>query len=153
MSSVVGFSGRNLPPPQSPFVKAPDPKNPSATDYALSSDGYQFLLNLLNAATASLSATTVASGLAATGANQATALQLDSDWNEFDAVSAGTGALLSSLQPGQTQTVFNDDPANALLIYPTPGGKINQLAVNQGFSLAHNARATFYFITPTEIKT
>jgi hypothetical protein len=152
MGSVVNVSGRNLPPPQVPFVNPPDPKN-SGVDYALSDTGYQFLLNLLNHATSSLAAGVVDKSLSATGNNQATALQLNADWNEFDHVPAGSGALLSALQPGQIQLVFNDDPAQALLVYPPPGGTINRLNENDAFSVPFNAKTTFYFTTATEIKT
>jgi hypothetical protein len=145
MASTVNFAGRNLPPPQSPFV--------DKANLNLSFDGYQFLLNLLNLSTSALSQKTVATSLVAAGVNQATALQLNSQWNEFDSVPAGSGVVLSTYQPGQEQLVFNDDPANALLVYPPPGGKINQLAVNAAFSVAANSKNTFYFITALEIKT
>ena len=145
MVSTVNFSGRNLPPPQSPFV--------DKSNLNLSWTGYQFLLNLLNAATSSLAASTANTRLTATGNNQLNALQLNADWNEFDTVPVGSGALLSALQQGQTQVVFNDDPTNALLVYPPPGGTINALAANAGYSLAAQSKATFYFIMALEIKT
>lgn len=145
MASTVGFSGRNLPPPQSPFV---DPGS-GVLDFT----GYQFLLNLLNQATSSLATANVNTGLVGAGTNQATALQLNADWNEFDSVPSGSGALLSALQQGQTQIVFNDATANAILVYPPPGGTINQLATNQAFSVAANSKATFYFVEALEIKT
>ena len=145
MASTGNFAGRNLPPPQSPFV---DKQNLN-----LSYDGYQFLLDLLNTATSALSQKTVSTGLKGAGSNQANALLLNADWNEFDTVAAGSGALLSALQHGQQQIIFNDDPANALLVYPPPGGTINQLSVNQAFSIAANSKATFYFLMPLEIKT
>jgi hypothetical protein len=91
--------------------------------------------------------------LVATGVNQATSLQLNDQWNELDSVPAGSGVVLSTYQPGQEQLIFNDDPANALLVYPPPGGKINQLAVNAAFSVAANTHTTFYFIGALEIKT
>jgi hypothetical protein len=151
MASTVNVAGRNLPPPQSPFVNAPDQDNP-VRNYALSFDGYQFLINLLNLSTSALSQATVSKSLIATGTNQATALQLNSQWNEFDTVPVGSGALLSAYQPGQQQLVINDDPANALLVYPPPGGTINQLNPNVAFSLAANSKATFLFITALEIR-
>ena len=152
MASTVNFAGRNLPPPQSPFVNAPDKDIPSK-GYTLSFDGYQFLLNLLNQATSALSQATVENGLIATGNNQATALQLNAQWNEIDSVPAGSGVLLSIYQPGQQQVVFNDDSSNALLVYPPPGQSINNGATNAAVSLATNTKTVFYFVTPTEIKT
>lgn len=144
MSSTVNFAGRNLPPPQSPFV--------DKSSLNLSYDGYQFLLNLLNRATSAIAQATVDNGLVSTGATQATALQLNAEWNEVDSVPAGTGVLLSVYQPGQTQIVFNDDLSNALLVYPPPGQNINGGAVNAAVSIAANTRGVFYFVTPTEIK-
>lgn len=151
MASTVGFAGRNLPPPQSPFVNAPDKDNPGK-NYSLSYDGYQFLLNLLNTATSALSQQTVGTGLTATGATQATALQLGSQWNEIDSAPAGSGVLLAAYQPGQQQIVFNDDPSHALLVYPSPGAQINALGTNNPISLAANSFKTFYFVRPLEIK-
>ena len=144
MASTVGFAGRNLPPPQSPFV--------DKGTFNLSYDGYQFLLNLLNTATSALSQQTVNTGLTSSGATQATALQLNAQWNEIDSVPAGTGALLAAYQPGQQQIVFNDDPSNALLVYPSPGAQINALGANNPITLAANSFKTFYFIRPLEIK-
>lgn len=144
MASTVNFAGRNLPPPQSPFV--------DKSSLNLSYDGYQFLLDLLNSATSALSQQTVGTSLTATGANQATALQLNSQWNEVDTTPSGSGVLLSSFQPGQTQIVFNDDSTNALLVYPPPDSAINNAAVNIAFSIATNSKAVFYFIKPGEIK-
>ena len=144
MASTVNFAGRNLPPPQSPFV--------DKGTFNLSFDVYQFLLNLLNAATSALSQATVGSSLNATGVNQATALQLSAEWNEIDSTPAGSGVLLASYQPGQTQIVFNDDNTNALLVYPPPDGQINALGVNAAYSIATNTKAVFYFVKPGEIK-
>lgn len=137
-------TGQNLPPPQSPFV---DPK----TGF-LSDDGYQYLLSLLNAAASSQATATVDGPLTATGTNQATALQLSAQWNEVDTVPIGSGALLSALNEGQSQTIFNNG-ANPLLAYPPPGGNINALAANAPFSIAAGSRATFDFISATQIRT
>lgn len=137
-------TGRNLPPPQSPFV---DP-----TTGVLSYDGYQYLLSLLNQASSQVPTSTVDNGLTATGKNQATALQLSSQWNEVDTVAAGTGVLLASYVPGQAQTVFNAS-ANPLNVYPPPGSQINALGANAPFVLAAGTRATFDFTSGTQIRT
>jgi hypothetical protein len=139
------MAGKNLPPPQSPFVSAPN--------FNLSSDGYQYLLSLLAAEQSAIPTASISTALVATGANQATALQLSSQWNEVDTVPAGSGVLLSTYQPGQAQIVFNGAPANALLVYPPPGYQINALGVNVGFSLAAGSRATFDFVSTTQIRT
>lgn len=136
-------TGLNLPPPQSPFV---DPKTG-----VLSTDGNQYLLSLLQAASSNQSTATIASGLEATGVNQATALQLSAQWNEVDTVAVGSGVLLSALNQGQSQTVFNQG-AHALLIYPPPGTQIDALGLNQPFSLAADARITFDFTSLAQIR-
>ncbi len=137
-------TGQNLPLPQAPFV------NPQ--DGTLSYDGYQYLLSLLNANASQIPTATTSNNLVATGTNQATALQLTSQWNEVDTVPAGSGVLLSAYQPGQSQTVFNGDPSNALLIYPPPGMQIDALGVNAAYSLAAGSRITFDFTSDTQIR-
>lgn len=133
--------GSNLPLPQSPFV---DPKTG-----ALSYDGYQYLLSLLNATASQTS--TITNSLTSAGTNQATALPLSSQWNEVDNVPAGTGVLLSSYQPGQSQVVFNQGLLN-LLIYPPPGFSIDSLGTNNPYTLASLARITFDFVSFNQIR-
>ena len=136
-------TGQNLPLPQAPFVNS---------DGALSYDGYQYLLSLLNSSSSQIPTATTANGLTATGTNQATALQLSSQWNEVDTVPAGSGVLLSAYQPGQSQTVFNGAPVNALAIFPPPGMEIDALGVNAAYSLAAGSRVTFDFTSDTQIR-
>lgn len=141
MAQTTGF---NLPPPQTPFV---DPKT-GILDWT----GYQYLLSILAAAANSQTTASVAEGLEATGNNQATALQITSEWNEVDSVPNGTGVLLSVMPPGQSQTVFNGDPAQALLVYPPPGVQIDALGENEPYSLAHGTRLAFETWSATQIR-
>jgi hypothetical protein len=138
-------TGRNLPPPQEPFV--------DSGTLNLSYSGYQYLLSLLASAASSQATASVSTALKSTGTNQATALFLSSQWNEVDTVPTGTGVLLSTYQPGQSQTVFNADPSNTLNVYPPPGFQINTLGLNVAFSLVPGARATFDFTTADQIWT
>lgn len=142
--ATTAIAGRNLPPPQSPFV--------DTGTLNLSYDGYQFLLSLLNAATNSVPTASVDVGLTATGTNQATALQLNSQWNEIDtATLLGNGVLLAAYQPGQSQIVYN----NALVtvnVYPPPGAQINALGINGAFGLAPGSRQSFDFFTANQIR-
>jgi hypothetical protein len=78
---------------------------------------------------------TVADSLTATGATQATALALAGDINRFTTVAAATGALCPAMNPGDYIEVFNGG-ANALLVYPPTGAKINALGTNAGYSVA-----------------
>jgi hypothetical protein len=77
----------------------------------------------------------VATGLVATGASQGTALALTADISMFGTVAAGTGAILPALNPCDVSTVFNGG-ANALLLYPPSGAKINNLGTNAGYLIA-----------------
>lgn len=86
----------------------------------------------------------VANSLTATGSTQATALQLQADINRFTTVAASTGAILPSLNPGDSCVVFNGG-ASALLVYPPVGGTINALAANAGYSVATTARTAVFF--------
>lgn len=135
-------TGRNLPPPQSAFVDK---------QLNLSNDGYQYLLSLLAQAATLTPTSTISSALEASGANQATALQLTSQWNEVDVVAAGTGVLLSSMQPGQSQTVFNQG-ANPLNVYPPPDFQIDGGVVNAPIALGAGQRRTFDFLSASQIR-
>lgn len=86
--------------------------------------------------------------LTAAGTTQATAWPIQNEYAEFGTVAAGSGAVLPTSQfiggltPGDTFTVANMG-ANALLVYPPVGGKINLGAANAGFSVASGKVATF----------
>jgi hypothetical protein len=140
MASTVGFAGRNLPPPQSPFV--------DKQSLNLSYDGYQFLLDLLNSATAALLQKSVGSAVTATGATQATAAQLTNDWNVITAGSGGV--LLSVLQSGQSQIVFNQS-GGGIKVYPPPGYTIDALGANVSYSLANTKMQIYYFVPNNQI--
>lgn len=141
---MAQVTGRNLPPPQSPFVDSPS--------LNLSYDGYQFLLAQFAAAAANQSTATVDQNLAATGTNQATALQLSSQWNEVDtATVTANGVLLSSYQQGQSQTVVNLSGIS-INVYPPPGSQIDALLPNQAYALASGLRVAFDFFSPTQIR-
>lgn len=137
-------SGRNLPPPQSAFVDSPE--------LNLSYDGYQYLLSLLNFAAGQIPTATLSATLVAKGATQATATPVTDQWNEFDTVAAGTGALLAALQPGQSQDVFNEG-LNSLKVYPPPGAQIDALAINAPYTLTAGKMQTFRTISATQIRT
>lgn len=139
MASVV--AGQDLPPPESPFV------DPSTG--VLSYDGYQFLLDLLSSPLGG-EAASVGTGLVASGTSQATALLLTDDWNQID--SGMGGVLLASLQPGQSQVVFNNT-GGSINVYPPVGLAINALSVNAAFVLTNVTKATFEFFSTTQIRT
>ncbi len=77
----------------------------------------------------------VATGLVATGTVQADALVLTDGWNEVATVAAGTGVVIPDLDTGIASKVWNNDAANALLVYPPVGGQIDALGVDIAYSL------------------
>lgn len=94
------------------------------------------------------------------GNSQGTALALPRDFNIFSTVAASTGAILpwgDDQQPvaasgqygvielGDTITVVNQG-ANALLVYPQLGGKVQGASANAGFSVASNKMAAFQYV-------
>lgn len=144
VSSTTLTTGKNLPSPQSPFT---EPKTG-----VLTNDGYEYFISLINQLATAVPTVTVASGLAAQGLSQATALQLASGWNEIDTATAtDDGVILSPLQPGQSQTVFNQSGI-AINVYPPPGFAIDALGINTPFSLGNGARQAFDFISDTQIR-
>jgi len=76
-----------------------------------------------------------ANNLTGAGSTQATALPLPADICKFTTVAAGTGAIIPAANPADSGTVYNGG-ANALLLYPPVGGKINGLGTNAGYSIA-----------------
>ncbi len=94
----------------------------------------------------------VSSGLTATGTTQATALALQSEWNEITTTAANTGVRLNNFGVGFNSIVFNLG-ANALKVYPPVGGAINALGTNNPYSLAAGDSLNLYQITATQFRT
>lgn len=141
-------TGKNLPPPQSPFV------DPSTG--VLSNDGYQYFINLLNQIGAAIPTASLGLAIAAQGVTQATATPLTAQWNVVTSANNGTGnvgVLLDALQPGQSQTVFNETGGVIINIYPPPGTAIDALAVNVPYQLGNGKMQIFNFESATQIFT
>lgn len=85
--------------------------------------------------------------LTAIGLNQATALQLEHSVNTFLTVTAADNGC--KLEPIATCkwsciVVRNDDPADALNVYPATGEFINALAANAPIAIAAGAARIFF---------
>jgi hypothetical protein len=93
--------------------------------------------------------TTSGSTYAAAGTTQGTAVAIDSQTAIFVAVTAGSGGILVENYIGIKIEVSNLG-ANALLIYPPTGGKINFLAVNGGYSIAVGGSVRFTQLTASQ---
>jgi hypothetical protein len=83
----------------------------------------------------------VASGLVATGTNQATALPLPALTSIFSEVPAGAGGILVATSNGNLVVV--NTTASLLAIYPNVGAQINALGVDQPFYVNPGARIVF----------
>lgn len=94
---------------------------------------------------------TVAMGLTSTGtSSQATALPVPADLCFFSTVALNSGAILPAANPGDSGTLFNGG-ANALLLYPPVGGKINSLGTNAAYSVAAATPfVDWWCVTPTQ---
>lgn len=137
-------TGQNLTPPQSQFV------DPATGE--LAQDGYQYFLGLINQLSNAWPIASIATGLKAAGSTQATALALTEQWNEVDVASGGQNSvLLAPLQPGQSQTVFNNS-GMTIDVFPPVGLQIDALGENAEFSLANGSRLTFDFTSTTQIR-
>lgn len=92
----------------------------------------------------------VANGVIALGASQATATPLGADLNRVTGVAGGTGVILPPMNPGDEIEVINAGGAGALLVYPLVGGTINVLGLNAGYSVALATPSAFFqCVSPT----
>ncbi|MCW2286856.1 hypothetical protein M2323_004666 [Rhodoblastus acidophilus] len=82
-------------------------------------------------------------GLNAAGTNQINAMPILATFNSFSAVNAGAGSVLPGLVPLGNEVVVKNTGANALLVYPPIGGRINSLALNAALSVAASTVTRF----------
>ena len=87
----------------------------------------------------------LATGLVAQGATQATAWPIQAYKNIFGTVAVGTGAQLPSNIPRGNEVTVNNKGANALLVYAVTGYSISGGAVNNNVSVP--AGGTYHFIS------
>lgn len=72
----------------------------------------------------------------ACGTNQITATAITSLTAIIDSVPSGSGVILPAVAVGTTIYVKNQDPTNALQIYPNVGAQINSFGTNGPISVA-----------------
>ena len=94
-----------------------------------------------------LAAWSTASGLTATGTNQATAYPISTTTAEFTSAPTGTGAILPMNSNGTIVFVPND-AFTPMKIYPPVGGYIDFAPVNQPFTLSANGMWTGIELSP-----
>lgn len=90
----------------------------------------------------------VATGLTATGNNQATAAPLSAQTNIFATVPAGTGAVLPSEIVSGTFTVTNAG-VNDLLVYPPGTAQVGSSGAGVAVALSPNQTVSFSTQNPT----
>lgn len=88
-------------------------------------------------------------GRTATGADQAAAFAITQANTVFSTTALGTGARLPANAEVGDEFVVANFGAEALLVYPQVGGKVNALADNAGFSIATGVGARFKKMTST----
>lgn len=93
---------------------------------------------------------TVESAATATGSSSQTgSYPLKADITYFTTVPANSGALLPTMNPGDSLTIFNGT-ATALLLFPPVGGALNKLSTNASYSIAAaTPYVDVYCVTPT----
>ena len=92
---------------------------------------------------------TVGKGLSAAGTTQATAPVFKNDINYVTTCASGAGvALWAGLAAGD-EVFYRNGSANAMLVYPTTGAQINELAANAAFSVPAGKTAMFLILDKT----
>ena len=92
---------------------------------------------------------TVNDAVTAAGTTQATATELESEWNVITGGIANTGVVLDGFNIGVSTTVFNAS-GSAKNIYPPSGMKIDALATNAAYSLGNGKQQTFSQVSTTQ---
>jgi hypothetical protein len=131
--------------PQNPF-QLPQPTTPILGNSGQASLIFYNFLKSLFQRTGGQSGIpfTVGSALIASGASLANGLQLTNDYNEV--LTGSGGVVLSALQPGQSQIVFNG-LGGSLNVYPaTASGQINALGNGTAFSLGNGKTQWFWCV-------
>jgi len=109
---------------------------------------WRFWFALLNRTLQTVQST-VNDAVTAAGSTQATATQLESEWNVITSGIVNTGVVLDGFNVGVTTTVFNAS-GTAKNIYPPAGMKIDALATNAAYSLANLKQQTFSQVSDTQ---
>lgn len=82
-------------------------------------------------------------GLVAAGSTKTDAAPIGSEYNVFETVGSGQGAILSNVASGFKCTVVNMG-ANALKVYPPVGGRFLRSAVDASFSVTSPLACEFH---------
>lgn len=95
---------------------------------------------------------TIATGVTATGTNQATALALSRQWSVVSTVAGGTGVIIFNTQTGTETRIWNDG-ANSLSVYPPVGGQVDAQGTNNPYPLPAGASQIISKLSATSWRT
>lgn len=140
MAGIVTQTEINMPTADMPLSTSNDQK-PSQI-------WWRFWFALLNRTLQTVQST-VNDAVAAAGTTQATATELESEWNIVTSTPANSGVVLDGFDVGVSTTVFNQGGLT-LKVYPPAGMKIDALATNAPYSLANLKTQTFNQVSPTQ---
>lgn len=90
----------------------------------------------------------VSATITATGTTITDAFDLVTSINVITTAAAGTGVQLPAMQINDEVEILNLG-ANAVVVYPYAGDRINQLATNSGFTLGTNTAVKIRKFTST----
>lgn len=140
MAGITTQAEINMPTADMPLSFTPDQK-PSQI-------WWRFWFDLLTRTLQTVQ-NTVNPTVTATGTTQATATQLESEWNVITSTPANSGVVLDGFNIGVSTTVFNEGGAT-LKVYPPSGMNIDALAVNLPYSLTNGKQQTFSQVSATQ---
>lgn len=143
MSGTLTQTEINMPTADMPLSQSPDQKPAQIW--------WRFWFALLNRTLQTVQATTN-DAVTAAGTTQATATELESEWNVVTSTPANSGVILDGFNVGVSTSVFNQGGAT-LKIYPPSGMKIDALATNGPYSLTNGKLQTFNQVSDTQFLT
>lgn len=145
MSGIVTQTEINMPTASMPLVESDAGGKPTDKPTQI---WWRFWFALLNRTLQTVQAT-VNDAVTAAGTTQATATDLESEWNVVTSTPANSGVVLDGFNVGVSTTIFNEGGLT-LKVYPPSGMKIDALATNTPYSLANLKQQTFSHVSDTQ---
>lgn len=87
--------------------------------------------------------------ITAAGTTQGTAASLSTSNNFISTAASGSGVILPAAQQGDWIVLYNGG-ANAVIVYPNVGAKINSLTTNGGAALGTNTACIYFCFSATQ---
>lgn len=112
--------------------------------------GYKLFGSGLNTLNVASICQDVGTAISAAGTTQGTATALVNTLNGIGTVASGSGVILYAGSAGDCQLVYNGG-ANAVMVYPPSGARINGLVTNTAHILATNTACEYWFMSSTQV--